>query len=140
MLCKIYRKATSLKELEQRAAMEEDARAAVAATCTATASIADTTSTSSDVDYNFQNSCDNNILDLDVGDESELVTKEEEVKKEVEISSSSMFPTTGSVSGPASLPELQVPRTGMEWQDPFLTQLRSPWLEQWSPLANLLNF
>ncbi|XP_042391713.1 NAC domain-containing protein 22-like isoform X2 [Zingiber officinale] len=93
VLCKIYRKATSMKELEQRAAAMEAAAAAA------------------------------------------LVDEEEEVVVDTSATAASRKP---------SLPELEVPKpNGLEWlQDPFLTQLRSPWMvELCSPsYATILNF
>ncbi|XP_020259562.1 uncharacterized protein LOC109836046 [Asparagus officinalis] len=137
VLCKIYRKATSLKELEQRAAMEEDARAALLLGISSTACTTDTVS-SSEFDCNFQNSHTSFDVDGNNNDELTLVKEEEEIKRGAETSSSTI--NSSLVARSVYLPELQVPRTGMEWQDTFLTQLRSPWLEQWSPLANWLNF
>ncbi|URE03189.1 GDP-fucose protein O-fucosyltransferase [Musa troglodytarum] len=92
VLCKVYRKATSLKELEQRAAKEEGPKAC-----------------NSDQDNYHSPS---NPLDS-----SEVKEAKEEVVKEMEVSSSS---------------------AGMEWmQESFITQ---PWMDQWSPNANTLNF
>ncbi|WOL16821.1 hypothetical protein Cni_G25609 [Canna indica] len=124
VLCKVYRKATSLKELEQRAAKEEDAGKA-AYTC-----MADTTSNSDQENYNCPS------VQLDYNGELKEMMKEE-MQKDLEVTS----PTSTTVSRSVSLPELQVPKSGMEWlQDPFL--LRSPWTDQWSPYnyANILNF
>ncbi|KAK7840145.1 nac domain-containing protein 35 [Quercus suber] len=43
--------------------------------------------------------------------------------------------------GKEKLPELQVPKLAMDWnQDPFWTQLNSPWLQNLTPYANILNF
>lgn len=119
VLCKIYRKATSLKVLEQRAAMEEDTRASHFCM-----SMVD--NVSSDDQENYQTSS----MPLDNGDLKEM---KEEVQKEVEVTSASI--------PQVSLPRLQVPKNSLDWmQDPFSTQMRSPWLDQWSPYANLLNF
>ncbi|CAL4966296.1 unnamed protein product [Urochloa decumbens] len=115
VLCKIYRKAVSLKELEQRVAMEELARAsATPSHDNCTGSPADSMSSS---DHQLQ---------MGVG-----------MKKEVPDQS------PPAVLRPAtlSLPQLEVAKQ-QEWmQDPFLTQLRSPWMESWSPYyASVLNF
>lgn len=66
-----------------------------------------------------------------------------EMKKEEE----ALEASTAAVVRPAtlSLPQLEVARPSQqqqEWmQDPFLTQLRSPWMENWSPYyASVLNF
>lgn len=114
MLCKIHRKAASVKELEQRAAEAESA---------ATGSF----------DDNLGRvilpvaSCDGDATFLD---------------HPVAVAA----PPTRSASSirrPAILPELDVPeQNGLEWlQDPFLTQLRSPWLmDFWSPsIASILH-
>ncbi|CAL9752834.1 unnamed protein product [Musa acuminata subsp. burmannicoides] len=109
VLCKIYRKATSMKELEQRAASEEKRKEAQI--CSA---MADNVSI-----FSAPSEC------MDV--------KEMEAPKKVEVTST----TFRSVK----LPELQIPMDSLDWmQDPFLTQLRSPWLDQWSPCANILYF
>lgn len=130
VLCKIYRKATSLKELEQRAAMEEEARASQAGTV----SVVDTDSSSDPDSYqNFEISTAFN----NISDHRDQVEEADEVKREEEI----LVTTQPSVVHPVSLPELQVPTYGLDWmQDPFLTQLRSPWMDQLSPYGNLLNF
>ncbi|XP_073112916.1 NAC domain-containing protein 22 [Elaeis guineensis] len=121
VLCKIYRKATSLKELEQRAAMEEDTRASQGCMYMSMADNA-----SSDDQENYPSSS----MPLDHGDPKEMKV---EVQKEVEVTSTSVRQV--------NLPELQVPKYSLDWmQDPFSTQMRSPWLDQWSPYANLLNF
>ncbi|GJM97393.1 hypothetical protein PR202_ga14317 [Eleusine coracana subsp. coracana] len=61
-----------------------------------------------------------------------------EMKKEEEEASAVLRPST------LSLPQLEVSKpSSQEWilQDPFLTQLRSPWMENWSPYyASVLNF
>ncbi|KAG0473138.1 hypothetical protein HPP92_014546 [Vanilla planifolia] len=132
VLCRVYRKATSLKELEQRAAMQEQSRAEKEAAVSAT---------SSDRESFQMFGCDH------------------ETKEEFEVAERSTVAAVSILQGPSAqpretipvesqagrpnLPALQVPnRTGVEWvQSPFANQLRSPWLDQWSPLyANLLNF
>lgn len=130
MLCKIYRKATSLKELEQRAAMEEEQRATAEEGATQLHLCFDVGETlSCDGHENFP---------ISATPSEEINTKEmmnEGVKREVEVTSAS------SPKQSANLPEIQVPSYSLEWmQDPLLTQLRSPWLDHWSPYANVLNF
>ncbi|TVU07532.1 hypothetical protein EJB05_40891, partial [Eragrostis curvula] len=134
VLCKIYRKAVSLKELEQRVAMEELARA------TATPS-ATSHSTGSPGDSISSSEHDQELAPhLQLGSRPCVMKKEEVVETT----------TAAAVMKPAtlSLPQLEVARPpsqqllGAEWmQDPFLTQLRSPWMETWSPYyASVLNF
>lgn len=129
VLCKIYRKATSLKELEQRAALEEETRANSQGS---SVSAPDTTVSSSELET-FRVSTAFDICDY---------RADHQVKEEVEIIASSLSsPLSSSVVQPMNLPELQVPAYGLDWmQDPFLTQLRSPWLEQLSPYSDMLNF
>ncbi|RWW00288.1 hypothetical protein GW17_00036750 [Ensete ventricosum] len=118
VLCKIYRKATSLKELEQRAASEEE----TTRDPQMCRSVADTTSISDQDNYRSP-SFPSEHTDA----------KEAEPAKDAEVTST----TFRSVN----LPELQVPMYSFDWlQDPFLAQLRSPWLDQWSPYANTLYF
>ncbi|CAD5174903.1 NAC domain-containing protein 22 [Musa acuminata AAA Group] len=118
VLCKIYRKATSLKELEQRAASEEETTRE-SQICR---SVADTTSISNQDNYRSP-SFPSEYTDA----------KEAEPAKDAEVTST----TFRSVN----LPELQVPMYSFDWlQDPLLAQLRSPWVDQWSPFANTLYF
>ncbi|XP_058098496.1 NAC domain-containing protein 6 [Magnolia sinica] len=121
VLCKIYRKATSLKVLEQRAAMEEDMR--TSQVCI------------SEADMVLSPEQENLPMTMmptkeDVWEEEEKKNKNE---KESEVSSKQMSWAKDN------LPELQLPKFNMEWmQDTF--SLRSPWLENWTPYANVLNF
>ncbi|XP_062229870.1 NAC domain-containing protein 22-like [Phragmites australis] len=126
VLCKIYRKAVSLKELEQRVAMEELERAtATPSASNNTGSPADSISSASDHEAPPQQ------LQVEMGRPC--------MKKEATTEAAVVRPAT------LSLPQLEVARqqSGLqEWmQDPFLTQLRSPWMESWSPYyASVLNF
>lgn len=116
VLCKVYRKATSLKELEQRAAMSSP-------------NSGSTVESTSD-----QESMQKLMAVDDDGGVKEAKEEEvEKVEKEVVAKSTRLV----------NLPTLEVPtHSGLEWmQDPFLTQLRSPWMCPWSPYsANALNF
>ncbi|KAM3215379.1 hypothetical protein ACQJBY_067405 [Aegilops geniculata] len=116
VLCKVYRKAVSLKELEQRVAMEELARAR---------SSPPTTTASHSHSHCSAGS-------PGVSSASEVAQQEAAVqphghhgvKKEEAV----------AVARPAAmrLPQLETAKAngGLEWmQDPFLTQLRSPWME-----------
>jgi hypothetical protein len=129
VLCKVYRKAVSLKELEQRVAMEELARTRHSVSqshshCSA-ASPDDSSSSASEVVH-----------------EAAAATAAAGVKKEKV--------SMAAVARPAEmrLPQLETVRgqvgNRLEWmQDPFLTQLRSPWMESLclSPFyASVLNF
>ncbi|ONK55917.1 uncharacterized protein A4U43_C10F2280 [Asparagus officinalis] len=120
VLCKIYRKATPMKVLEQRAAMAN--LDAFASTTTAG------TVSPSELD---RNSRANNLGRVH---ENELVAKKEEVKKGVEIS-----PVPTPTARRANLPELEVSGHGLEWHDLVLSTLMSPWMGRWSPVENLFN-
>lgn len=138
-MCKIYRKATSMKELEQRAAAME---VAPSHNCeSVTESWPDWP-----IDESFQLKSMEFLEDVivmgcrEAAEEAVaavaspvvLVDEEEEVD------------ASTAASRKPSLPELEVPKpNGLEWlQDPFLTQLRSPWMvELCSPsYATILNF
>jgi len=125
VLCKIYRKATSLKVLEQRAAMEEKSRAS---------SPTKDTDTLNDV-----------VLKTEEFEEEEKDQKVHEGKVSSSSSSSSWSSSSSSLIGFGSvkekLTELEVPKFTMDWtMDPLWTQLRSPWLDNWMPYADVLNF
>ncbi|RRT76241.1 hypothetical protein B296_00023818 [Ensete ventricosum] len=130
VLCKIYRKAASMKELEQRAAValeEETAASQVSG------SVADSSPGWSDQDvFQLKSSY---VVEDDVIFTAH--TKEVEVREEA-------VDVPGASTRRPCLPELEVPRhEGLEWlQDPFLTQLRSPWMvDLWSPYdPSILNF
>uniref|UniRef100_J3MHS8 NAC domain-containing protein n=2 Tax=Oryza brachyantha TaxID=4533 RepID=J3MHS8_ORYBR len=113
VLCKVYRKAVSLKELEQRVAMEELARTTSSASH----------STGSPVDSSSISSS---------SDAAMMMKKEEEAPAHELVRPATL-----------SLPQLEVGRqisSGLEWmQEPFL---RSPWMDTWSPYfaSSLLNF
>ncbi|CAD6335311.1 unnamed protein product [Miscanthus lutarioriparius] len=151
VLCKIYRKAVSLKELEQRVAMEELARATATPSASAshnTGSPADSMSSSDQetaaaaaVVAHPQKQQGGEIMMMPVGVSPPPVMsmKKEEVAEPLLPAASLMRPAT------LSLPQLEVAKqqtAQQEWmQDPFLTQLRSPWMESWSPYyASVLNF
>ncbi|KAF0893270.1 hypothetical protein E2562_023912 [Oryza meyeriana var. granulata] len=163
VLCKIYRKATPLKELEQRAtAMEEMQRRSSHGDYTARASLVLDASASTGDDY---------FSSDDVQDSGFLIpsssssapsssskngappreAKKEEADVTVTVASATSMPqaaaSLSSLQLPAvsQLPSLQLPANHgvMDWlQDPFLTQLRSPWQDQHclSPYAHLLYY
>ncbi|KAL6873548.1 hypothetical protein ACP4OV_013630 [Aristida adscensionis] len=146
VLCKVYRKAVSLKELEQRVAMEELARATGAAATVTGGTCTPSTTTAS---HNTGSPADS-ISSSDMqGVACSLPPPCVNMKKEA-AEGEAAAPAPATVARPAtlSLPQLDVarPHAGaggvQEWmQDPFLTQLRSPWMESWSPYyASVLNF
>ncbi|KAJ1298930.1 hypothetical protein BS78_01G491800 [Paspalum vaginatum] len=154
VLCKIYRKATPLKELEQRAsAMEEMQRrsnaqyTARAALVHAAASAGDDYLSSDDGHDSFLLPCSSSSAPSADSYSAPKEAKQEAADTTVTVASStSLMMQPANMAPPAvrhgDLPTLQVPTNhgALEWmqQDPF--QLRSPWQDQLflSPLAHLL--
>lgn len=153
VLCKIYRKATPLKELEQRAsAMEEMQRRSDAAHYTARASLTQASASAGD-DYL---SSDDSFLFPSAsssppsGDSysAHKEAKQEAAEATVTVASTSLMQAANmAVMQPPAvrhgdLPTLQVPTNhgALDWMQD-LSQLRSPWQDQFflSPLANLLS-
>lgn len=142
VLCKIYRKAASLRELEQRAAMEEDNRA----------SMADKSEIySGELNFSYAEFVEEMQLPEAVevssspelsspGPEPTLIESSSVRRPPLALSTEISNPVAGRQ--PPMLPMLQVPNRGsFGWtKDSVVSQQRSPWLEQWSPLYALLNF
>ncbi|GMP26999.1 hypothetical protein CsSME_00003195 [Camellia sinensis var. sinensis] len=130
VLCKIYRKATSLKVLEERAAIEEKSR------------ILHQTPSSP----RSQDSSDHpqeSFVALTVSQQDIVFKIEEEEEEEQEIKNVSSSSSLGFGSMKEHLTELEVPKFSMDHltMDPLWSQLKSPWLGNWSPYyANVLNF
>lgn len=133
VLCKIYRKATSLKDLEKRAAMEEEDAKLFQASSLSPPSPFETISVCSQQESMVP---------------SEVFKKEEEVaamvdeRKEEKALEAKFSSTCLQIpSDLDKLTELQVPKLNMDWtQDLFWTQLNSPWLQNLTPYASMLNF
>ena len=149
MLCKIYRKAVSLKELEQRVAMEELARATATPSASASHNTGSPTDSMSSSDHEAAAAAHprkqqgGDIMMMPVGispPPGVMSMKKEEVAEPLPTATTVLMrPAT------LSLPQLEMAKqqpAQQEWmQDPFLTQLRSPWMESWSPYyASVLNF
>lgn len=135
VLCKIYRKATSLKVLEQRAAMQGETKALP---MSHSPPLQDSTApTGFATPVAFKQELEELMTEENVTEKAEDLTQGP-------LPSTSTSTSTSVVrlgSGLGKLPELQVPKFGMDWtQDPFWTQLRSPWLGSLTPYANILNF
>ncbi|XP_059641604.1 NAC domain-containing protein 6-like [Cornus florida] len=128
VLCKIYRKATSYKVLEERAAMEGHSRMMNHLMPSSTTLTQGTPYCHDPQDmFRVTATVPNNI-----------VCKTEEGQDKEVIPSSSLG-LLGSMK--EKLVELEVPKFSMEsTMDPLWTQLRSPWLDSLSPYANMLNF
>lgn len=143
VLCKIYRKATSLKVLEQRAAIEEEMK---------------TTNQPMDT-MSFCSEHNELIMAASITDQSPKflmsVTKDEveedifsisennpyEISLEIKGKSNCLSPNF--LNGKGNLADLQVPKLSMDFsQDPVWMQLRSPWLDNFSltPSAFVHNF
>ncbi|KAL9244821.1 hypothetical protein vseg_018545 [Gypsophila vaccaria] len=137
VLCKIYRKATSLKELEQRAAKEEaqqllENSKTIASYPTSPVSSSNETNSSINDDFGLLEDLLPPSLYMTNVDHITFM-KEEEIEEKVE--DTVMFNAFNV--GPSNNIKLpfEVPKLGLDWaQDPFSLQLCSPWFE------NVLNF
>lgn len=153
VLCKIYRKATSLKVLEQRAAMEEETKTIHHHSHTPPSPpITPPMDTMSFSSQNYDDFLpEPPMTESDVAltkeeDQDLQVLVEEKLKDEVEESDGTI--NSSSIKLPREMEklgglELQLPKLNMDWtQDSFWTQLRSPWLDNLilTPYANILNF
>lgn len=115
VLCKIYRKATSLKVLEHRASMEDEIKKY--------ASPSPLTPSMDSVSFCSQFEERNNMELKKENEEDRVVVKE----NYSEACSSLVLP-----NGMLSLAELQVPKFTTDWtQDSFWTQF-SPWLDNFT--------
>uniref|UniRef100_A0A453J2K0 NAC domain-containing protein n=1 Tax=Aegilops tauschii subsp. strangulata TaxID=200361 RepID=A0A453J2K0_AEGTS len=170
VLCKVYRKATPLKELEQRAFEIEEMKqrsgsnggygySGAARACPAACDFY--LSPSDDVQDNFlipSSSSSSSTAPSDNSsshdaDAPRIAKKEADVAM-VTVASTSSLPQAANMSslqlpaasqGVVDLPSLQLPAASshrvFDWlNDPFLTQLRSPWQDThcMSPYAHLL--
>ncbi|RDX62130.1 NAC domain-containing protein 35 [Mucuna pruriens] len=151
VLCKIYRKATSLKVLEQRAAQEEEREMKhMVGSPASPPSSTDTMSFSSpQEEQNVAFPLLQHVLKKETEVETEemvcmpmTVPKQEKTRNQMALKDNK---TTCATSlqlpfGKDKLPELQMPiNTNMDWtQDTFWAQL-SPWLQNFTP-SNILNF
>ncbi|KAJ6368900.1 hypothetical protein OIU78_001299 [Salix suchowensis] len=132
VLCKIYRKATSLKVLEQRATMEEEMRAIHAS---ASSSSLDTMSFCSQLEEPVLPPVlpSQHLVFKKEIEETDIVRHEQ--PKEIKGS------TLQLPSGEGKLPQLQVPsKWSMEWNQDPIWSLNSPWLQNLIPYADVLNF
>ncbi|XP_038902914.1 NAC domain-containing protein 6-like [Benincasa hispida] len=147
VLCKIYRKATSLKVLEQRAVEEETKNLQMNNNATILTNALMGEEEQGDEQDSF---CTQNIPRLNT---SEVIMKketscgddeEEEVDSQVADGGSSSSTTTSSLQIPTGfdmLTDLQVPKVNMDWtQDQFWNQFNSPWLLNFTFHSNILNF
>lgn len=146
VLCKIYRKATSLKELEQRASIQEEETTAIDQSFTPpsypTTPPMDTFSFTNQRDDTLAPAAASHVVFKKEDEELLQALDESIMSDEVKESSNNNGSTLQLPKGKENLTELQLPKFNMDWtQDPFWTQLRSPWLDNMmTPYANVLNF
>ena len=127
VLCKIYRKATSLKVMEQRAAMEEESRMSHLTHSYSSPPIQESFS-SHDTHQNFGSAMPPHDIVLKAEEEEDVVLTEEEQENRTACSS------LGVATAKENLTELQLPKLHMDWTaDPLWTLLRSPLLDNSSP-------
>lgn len=131
VLCKIYRKATSLKILEERAAMEDVMAKTVGPISSSPQSQEIPEESLGESLFQYES-----VASLPM-------TKEENQELVVPFNSTVQFGCLNYNGNLKTLQVPEVPKFGMDLTtDALLTQLRSPWLEHWSPgaFANLLNY
>lgn len=163
MLCKIYRKATSLKVLEQRAAEEEEMKQMVVGSPTSPPSSTDTISfnyTQQDqhvpIPLLFQQVIPKKESQHEI--EPETKTETHNMVSEAIMTEKPCYEKTMMTQmkdnnnkkacgtslqlplGKDNVPELQLPMVTDWTQDTFWTQLNSPWLQNWTAYSNILNF
>ncbi|XP_022762977.1 NAC domain-containing protein 35-like [Durio zibethinus] len=139
VLCKIYRKATSLKVLEQRAALEEELKAMNTSPSSPLSSLETTSFCSPKEDSMPSLSVvPQMVFKKEIEEEEAMVEeKKDGIAKENKVSSESLQLPLGK----EKLPELQLPKMLSDWtQDQFWAQLNSPWFQNLTPYANILNF
>jgi hypothetical protein len=146
VLCKIYRKATSLKVLEQRAAEEEEMKQMLGSP-TSPPSSTDT------ISFSYTQQQDQHVS-LPMLFQQVIPKKESEPEIETEIDDMVSFSHEKIVKdnkktcgtslqlplGKDNVPELQLPIAADWTQDTFWAQLNSPWLQNWTAYSNILNF
>ncbi|KAK1373769.1 NAC domain-containing protein [Heracleum sosnowskyi] len=141
VLCKIYRKATSLKVLEQRAAMEEEImKTNTTSTCSDSPSpqtaspLMDTTASYSSKDEELAvTGVKESFMKEEILEEEEtsLSFLSDEARENTKCSSLHLPPDMGNM-------DLQLPK--FSTQDPFVSPLCSPWLDNWFiTYANVYN-
>ncbi|XVE67254.1 hypothetical protein DITRI_Ditri08aG0145700 [Diplodiscus trichospermus] len=140
VLCKIYRKATSLKVLEQRAAQEEELKAMNNTSPSSPLSSMETISfCSPKEDLVPSISVPTIVFKKEIEEEEE--EEEEKAMVEEKISDGLAKNTICLPLGKEKMPELQLPKMLNDWtQDQFWAQFNSPWFQNLTPYANILNF
>lgn len=145
VLCKIYRKATSLKVLEQRAALEEERekKQMVDNSPASPPSSTDTMSFSSpQEEQNMPLPLLQHVLKKESETEDMVVPKQEKITNQLVLKDTNKSTCGTSLQmpfGKEKLPDLQLPMLSDWTQDTFWAQLNSPWLQNFTP-TNILNF
>ncbi|PKI63738.1 hypothetical protein CRG98_015859 [Punica granatum] len=153
VLCKIYRKATSLKVLEQRASMEEGLIKPGQSS-----PLMDVSRLVPQQEFKKE-LLEETKVQVAAGDDKLQYDghRRNEVSEEFQLQGSSSSSSSSSLTSSSSLPsvqlqapfagekltELLVPKFTMDWtQDSFWAQLNSPWLQALTPnyYANMINF
>ncbi|KAG6572156.1 NAC domain-containing protein 22, partial [Cucurbita argyrosperma subsp. sororia] len=136
VLCKIYRKATSLKVLEQRAAMEEEDAKHLQASSSPPASPFESISFCSQQEEMVPSVIPTHEV---LKKELEVAAMVDRTKEEKAVEAKFTYTPLQIPSELDKLAELQVPKLDMDWsQDLFWSQLNSPWLQTLTPY--MLNF
>lgn len=147
VLCKIYRKATSLKVLEQRAAEEEEMKQMVGSPTSSPPS-----SSTDTISFNYTQQDQHVSMPLlfqqvipKKESEHEIIKTEDMVslsshEKIVKDNKKACGTSLQLPLGKDNVPELQLPIAADWTQDTFWAQLNSPWLQNWSAYTNILNF
>lgn len=162
VLCKIYRKATPLKELEQRASEMEERQRRSNQDYMARASLVRVSPSAGDdylspdyVQDSFFVPCSSSSAQSEDSNNESMGSKKEENAVTVAAASLPPLQQTGATPAVGNMPSMQLPmvRHGdlpnlqvpanpgvFDWMQQDLFQLRSPWQDQLflSPLANLL--
>nr|TKS05567.1 hypothetical protein D5086_0000136640 [Populus alba] len=136
VLCKIYRKATSLKVLEQRAAMEEEMK-------TIHASPSSSPPPSSLDTMSFCSQLEDPVPPVLMPAQNLVFKKEIEDSNNVRYEKPNEIkrPSLHLPTGKDMLPELQVPsKLSMEWNQDPIWSLNSPWIPNFAHYADILNF
>ncbi|KAI4297844.1 hypothetical protein L6164_037709 [Bauhinia variegata] len=139
VLCKIYRKATSLKVLEQRAAMEEEMKRSP---CSSTETISFSAQTQSQHQVGNAELKVQHVFPKKEADEDTLLHQLQHQHRNIKDKDKDNKTTLQLPFGIDKLSDLQVPTSNVDWtQDTFWTQLTSPWLQNLTPnYSNILNF
>ncbi|ESQ50809.1 hypothetical protein EUTSA_v10022800mg [Eutrema salsugineum] len=140
VLCKIYRKATSLKVLEQRAEMEAKMNQTCPSSPLSSSETISFVGKEEDLMTSFP--YPQAVAMREANDISMLQGHTENAKSEEKHRETERKEPSSSLKLPCGvlpLPELQLPKPGLEWgPDQFLSI--SPWLQNLTPIVNLLNF